>query len=423
MQTVSTVPVKKKQPGIWRRLLERPQQVWIRKAMFQIHLWAGIIVGLYVIAIGISGSILVFKEDLMPRPRIAVDPVDLKACTPEKLIHAANQANLAFPKYNAFLTACPQEANPFYLITVREKPKPGARKAGPPQKGMGGPRPKQLAVYVHPHTGEVTGSADREESWVEWMEDFHFNLLSGRQGRLWNGIGGAVLLALTITGMILWWPGIKTWTRALLLDFRRSWKRINWDLHSVVGFWTVFFSLMWATTGMYFTWPQLFRTPIEMISPSVTANYPGEQMRKIGQRPAAPEAPLDVLAVLKKSQEISTDGYLEGYFYGMGRKPIFTVYMARGRMGDYSNTDFIYFDQHTGDHLYTWHRGKNQSMGDWLLWLIAPLHFGTSWGYGVKWAWFVLGLIFPLLTITGFIMYWNRYLGKKWKKLRQPKAA
>lgn len=423
LQTVTT-PEKKKAPlSVWRRLIERPQQVWFRRAMFQIHLWAGIIVGLYIIAIGISGSILVFKEELMPRPRVNVGPVDLKACTPEKLTAAVDRVHEAFPRHTAFLTACPQEANPLYLITVREKPKPGSRPPGPPQKGVPFERPKQLSVYVHPHTGEVLGSADREESWLEWMEDFHFNLLSGRQGRLWNGIGSSVLLALTLTGLILWWPGIKTWTRALVLDFHRSWKRINWDLHSVIGFWTIFFSLMWATTGMYFTWPQLFTVPINKLSPPVTASYPAQEMRKISQRPAAPEAPPDVLAILKKSVEISTDGHLEGYFYGMGRKPIFTVYMARGRMGDYSNTDFIYFDQHTSEHLYTWHRGKNQTLGDWLLWLVAPLHFGTSWGSGVKWAWFTLGLIFPLLTITGFIMYWNRYLGKKWKLWRKVKTA
>jgi uncharacterized iron-regulated membrane protein len=86
-------------------------------------------------------------------------------------------------------------------------------------------------------------------------------------------------------------------------------------------------------------------------------------------------------------------------------------------MGDYSNTDLIYFDQHTGEHLLTWHRGKDQTLGDWLVWLVAPLHFGTSWGLAVKWAWFVIGLVLPLLAITGFIMYWNRYLSKKVRRM------
>ena len=116
---------------------------------------------------------------------------------------------------------------------------------------------------------------------------------------------------------------------------------------------------------------------------------------------------------MHESQELSPDGSLEKYFYGSGPRAVFTVYVARGRMGGYSNTDFLYFDQNTGDHLFTWRRGKNRTLGDWLVWLVAPLHFGTSWGISVKWTWLVLGLVLPLLTITGFLMSGNRYLSKK----------
>lgn len=395
-----------------QRVLRQPQQLWIRKAMFQIHLWTGIIVGLYIVAIGISGSILVFKEELMPRPDVRVPAVDLRSCTPEKLVSVVERVQKTYPDKDAFLTACPQEANPLYLTTIREKIKHPGRPTGP------GEHRDQLAVYSHPVTGEVIGSANREESWVSWMEELHVNILLGRSGRLWNGIGAATLLALVISGIAIWWPGVQKWKRALVLDLRCGWKRINWDLHNVTGFWTVAFTLMWALTGMYFTWPWLFTTPIGKVSAIVTASYPAAEMRKLAQRPLRPEAPLDVLAVLKKSQQISPDGSLEGYFYGSGPKPIFTVYMARGRMGDYSSTDFIYFDQRSGEHLYTWHRGRNQTLGDWLVWLVAPLHFGTSWGLAVKWLWFVLGLVLPLLTITGFIMYWNRYLGRRFRSLR-----
>lgn len=406
LSTEIDAAVKPARKTFWQRALRQPQQLFLRKAMFQIHLWTGIIVGLYIVAIGISGSILVFKEELMPRPSVSVPALNVHDCTPEKLVSVVDRVRKAYPDKEAFLTACPQEANPLYLTTIREPRKRGRAQGGPPQPV------EQLAVYSHPVTGDVIGDANREESWVNWMEELHVNILLGRSGRLWNGIGAATLLALTITGLILWWPGIRTWKRALLLDFRRGWKRINWDLHNVTGLWTLLFTLIWALTGMYFTWPWLFTTPINKVSTIVTANYPAEAMRKLGQRPRTSEAPLNVLAVLQKSQEISPDGILEGYFYGSGPKPIFTVYMARGRMGDYSNTDFIYFDQHTGEHLLTWNRGKNQTLGDWLIWLVAPLHFGTSWGLAVKWAWFVIGLVLPLLAITGFIMYWNRYLSK-----------
>ena len=139
--------------------------------MFQVHLWTGLIVGLYIVAIGISGSILVFKEELMPRPDVSVPAVDLRSCTPEKLVSVVERVQRAYPDKEAFLTACPQEADPFYLTTIREK--------GKAPRGSRTPR-EQLAVYSHPITGEVIGTANREESWVNWVEELHVNLLLRR---------------------------------------------------------------------------------------------------------------------------------------------------------------------------------------------------------------------------------------------------
>jgi uncharacterized iron-regulated membrane protein len=433
-----TISAHKTAKGLLGRFIERPRQTWLRKAAFQIHLWAGLLVALYIIAISVSGSILVFKEELMPKPRVNVGYVDYKACTANQLIHAMDVANTAIPGMQAFLASCPTPANSLFTVTVRPQPKQSASQV----RGGGGQRLPQRTVYLHPHNLTVLGDADREASWVEIVEQFHVNLLLGRGGRLWNGIGASVLLALTVTGMILWWPGIKNWTRGLKLNFRKSWKRINFDLHSTLGFWTVFFTLTWALTGMYFTWPKLFTTPIGKISPVVTASYPALQIREAarriqpqgiqhGTRRVGPDnsqaliqgsslqdMPVHVREMITEAQRQSPHGRLEGVFYGIGPRPMFTIYMARGILGDYSNTDFVYFDQRSGQWLYTWHRGQNHTLGDWLVWLIAPLHFGTSWGQTVKVLWALLGLALPLLTITGMLMYWNRWLGKRWSALR-----
>jgi uncharacterized iron-regulated membrane protein len=413
---ISALPTPRKK-GFIRRLIEKPQQVWLRKAFFQVHLWSGVIVALYIIAIGISGSILVFKDELQPKPRVSTGKLDYHACTAQSLTRAMDLANTAMPNMKAFLASCPTPANGLYTITVREQTKrtPGAR--GPrPQEGRERQKLAQRTVYIHPETWQVAGINDLDASWLEFVEQFHVNLLLGRNGRLWNGIGAACLLGLTLTGLVLWWPGLRNWTRGIKLDFSRSWKRINWDLHSVMGFWTIFFTLTWALTSMYFTWPKLFTTPMEQISKATTAIYPGAQMRDLMRLPPGPDAPLNVAAMIKEAQRQSPRGHLEGVFYGQGPKPIFTIYMAKGVMGDYSNADFVYFEQRSNRHLYTWRRGDNHTLGDWFIWLIAPLHFGTTWGEGVKVVWALLGLALPALTITGLIMYWNRWLGKRWSR-------
>jgi uncharacterized iron-regulated membrane protein len=451
--------VKKSKASLLRRMIERPQQVFLRKAFFQVHLWAGILLALYVIAIGVSGSILVFKEELMPKTRVHVGTVDYKACTAATLTQAMDAANAASPGMKAFLASCPTPANSLYTVTVRALPQ---RSAGGVQgEGSRGSKLMQRAVYLDPHTLAVVGDADREASWVETVEQFHVNLLLGRGGRLWNGIGASVLLVITLSGLVLWWPGIKNWTRGLKLDFRKSWKRINFDLHSAMGMWTVFFTLTWALTGMYFTWPKIFTTPMQKISHFETAQYPAAQIKaaqaklRIGgmgeaRRPqnedrmdvAPPSVPaptvaagvgtggprsrslqsqtqalVDVAGMITTAQRESPDGHLEGIFYGSGPKAMFTIYMARGILGDYSSTDFVYLDQRSGKLLYTWHRGQNHTIADWYVWLIAPLHFGTSFGQSFKVFWALMGLGLPGLTVTGLLMYWNRWLSKRWRSV------
>src|SRR6187455_1532633 len=48
----------------WQQWLRQPQSVGLRKALFQIHLWSGIGIGIYVVLISISGSLLVYRNEL-----------------------------------------------------------------------------------------------------------------------------------------------------------------------------------------------------------------------------------------------------------------------------------------------------------------------------------------------------------------------
>ena len=48
----------------WQRWLHHPESLWVRKAFFQIHLWVGVGAGLYIIAMSISGSMIVYREQL-----------------------------------------------------------------------------------------------------------------------------------------------------------------------------------------------------------------------------------------------------------------------------------------------------------------------------------------------------------------------
>jgi len=82
-----------------------------------------------------------------------------------------------------------------------------------------------------------------------------------------NAIGGFLLAALCFTGIIVWWPGLGSWRRALTISASAGWKRFVYDLHSVVGIWTFAILLMWGLTGGYFVFPQPFRAAITFFTP------------------------------------------------------------------------------------------------------------------------------------------------------------
>lgn len=61
---IPTDAVEDGRAGWWQRWLWRPKSTWIRKAIFQIHLWSGLLLGLYVVVVCASGSAIVFRNDI-----------------------------------------------------------------------------------------------------------------------------------------------------------------------------------------------------------------------------------------------------------------------------------------------------------------------------------------------------------------------
>ncbi|MDG1851280.1 MAG: PepSY domain-containing protein, partial [Gammaproteobacteria bacterium] len=45
----------------WQRWVQAPNTTFFRRALFQIHLWLGIALGLYILVISVSGSAVVLR--------------------------------------------------------------------------------------------------------------------------------------------------------------------------------------------------------------------------------------------------------------------------------------------------------------------------------------------------------------------------
>jgi uncharacterized iron-regulated membrane protein len=69
-----------------------------------------------------------------------------------------------------------------------------------------------------------------------------------------------------LTGAVVWWPGVARWRRSLGIKWRSGWRRVNWDLHSALGFWLFAFMLMWGISGWYLGMPEPLTNFVERFS-------------------------------------------------------------------------------------------------------------------------------------------------------------
>jgi uncharacterized iron-regulated membrane protein len=209
----------------------------------------GLGIGLYVLVISISGSAIIYRRELMRNSSLkrVVVAESGRRMSAEEL---TQQAQRAYPTYevdNIREAQAPDE--PDDVVLERDH--------------------KRIERLFDPYTGSDLGDPHSMiQRVVEWLVDLHDNLLAGQTGRLVNGVGSCLITLLSITGAVLWWPGIKSWRRSITINWNTNWPRVNWDLHSAIGFWCWLFVMVWGISGIYFCFPAVFTPRIHLFGGS-----------------------------------------------------------------------------------------------------------------------------------------------------------
>ena len=232
----------------WERWKTRPQNIVLRKALFQVHLWSGIGLGLYIALMSVSGSALVFRREmartLAREPCVSVGPG--ARMTEDELRQAAARA---YPGYQVTRVSVRKNAGQAADITL-------ARSG------------KTLQRLFNPYTGADLGdSISFGFRSLLWLADLHDTLLLAQTGRQVNAAGGILTLLLSLTGAVIWWPGIDSWRRSLNFRWRKNPKGFNWTLHSALGFWSFVFFFLWSFSGIYLSIPAAFNKVVDFVEP------------------------------------------------------------------------------------------------------------------------------------------------------------
>lgn len=348
------------------------------------HLWLGLALSLYLFVLGLTGSILVFRPEIdalrLPAEWREVDPTHR---APVSTVIA--QLTAAYPRARLVSLSAPGPNSPTFTATLAER--------------------GRTVVASDPASGAVLGPVPPSVAWLTFVRRLHETLLLDGPGRTVNGVGAALLLLLAATGLVTWWPGLSRWWRALYVDLRFGWRRINFDLHRAAGIWALVLITGWAATGIYFGWTRQVFALVNRWSPVVSARPPA-----VAAEPDDSAVAPGIDALIATASTLDPGTRWSGIFFPYSRRAPIEIIMQRPDGDGREYQDTIYFNPSTGAHLATWRYGVNRSVGDWVIWLQVPLHVGTSWGLAVKVLWALAGLVLPLLASTGLVMYWNRVL-------------
>jgi uncharacterized iron-regulated membrane protein len=372
--------------SFFHTFIHHPHRLWVRRALFQIHLWVGVLLSLYLVTIALTGSLLVFRSEFK-RARL---PKELGAYDAGRVAPIASvlaRFGEMYPGGTLDNVQMPSAQMPAFVLSGKD----------------GGQRP--ISLVADPVSAQPRL---QPRTWVDWVYDLHVYLLLGRTyGMQVNGVGAAGLLLLTATGLFLWWPGVKLWARGLRIGLGRSWRRINFDAHNAIGFWTLLIVFWWALSGVYFAWYQEVTAAVAFVSPL-------RGMRSPGPAEAGTTAGRATLRqVLGAVHAASPEGRLFSLSDpALCSSRVYALLDLRSA-GDFSHRDIVTVSTADARVLSVWHYGRNESAGDWVLWAMHPMHFGTLWGMAFKVIWAGCGVTLAVLTVTGLLMYWNRFLRHK----------
>jgi uncharacterized iron-regulated membrane protein len=218
----------------------------VRRALFQIHLWIGIGIGLYILVICVSGSLIVFRRELDRAlcPRVIMVPNLGRRLTDAQL---EAKARAAYPRLDYKQVQIQTARAPGMAVEVWF---------------VGGTF--RIERLFNPYTGaNLNDTVACEPRFVTWIADLHDNLTRGRFGLRLNGVGAILVVVMGLSGLVLWWPGRRRWRHSITLHRNVNGRRFIRELHSVAGIWLFLLIILWTVTGIYFAFPAPFNALTE----------------------------------------------------------------------------------------------------------------------------------------------------------------
>lgn len=396
-----------------------------------IHLYLSLAAGLIIFISCLTGTILVFEEEVEHSihheryfvtagqqrfPLVQLTDNALKEKPKSKLVSVKTYTDAA--RTVEVSISVPEKKDKKDAGRKSENKIANEGKAGEKKGGKSQGRKPTLTAYVNPYTGEVIDVVNRRESFFFTVESIHRWLLGGKDsiGQTIVGISTFFFLFILITGIILWWPKTKNiFNQRVKIKWSGGWKRLNHDLHIVTGFYLAIFLIVISLTGLVMAFNWMNKGIFTLTGSKMENPEPPAAIYQAGIKPINVDS---VYAIIKSVNDVE-------YFTIRMPKDSASVYTVNAlpvkAIETAGDTYFIdpYSGKTAGKLLYA-----DKNNGQKIRSIVKPLHTGSIYGLPTKVISFIICLLSLSFPVTGVIMWLNRLKGekKKSKKEKQPLA-
>lgn len=361
----------------------------MKKIFNKIHLWIGLIVGSIIIIIALTGCIYAFQEEIqnLSQDFRFVEKENKAFLAPSEIVKIAQRE---LPKKELHAIMYKSKSHAVSAIFYGEN--------------------YYDIIYINPYSGKVLKVNDENSGFFHFILEGHFYLwLPEHIGQPVVAISTLLFLVLIISGIYLWWPRNKN-ARKQRFKYKMdgSWKRKNYDLHSVTGFYICVFALIFTITGLVWGFQWFSNSYYSLITGGKTMIHYKEPVSSIKYKTNFSKSTLD-LVWEKMNRENPNAKWIE--VHPPHNKKAVIAANSNPDLGTYWKTDYRYFDQYSMKeidvkHLYG--RFKNLSDGDKLMRMNYDIHVGGVFGLMGKILAFLISLLISTMPISGFLIWKGR---------------
>lgn len=348
----------------------------------KVHLWIGIIIGLFFSLSGLSGSILVFDDELDMYFNANLWRVEPQSDV-MRLDEATHKVQSYFTGHAVLLARLPREPDHSIEYWIKKNE-------------------VLEQVYVDPWTLEILGRRDEHAGFLGFLHDLHVHLLADDDGLFVNGILGLILLLTVLTGLWLAWPGWRKLVNALRVP-RKSTRFASWfALHRSAGLISMLLLFVVALTGA----AMVFYKPTNAALVAVFGG-PG-----LSEPPLIEHIEPHDIQKLPSTLLRTAESEIPGANATWLRFPVkpempFVVRLKYPDDSHPNGTSYVALNSFSGDVMMA-HDAKSSGTGQQIADMKYPLHIGTAAGLSGRMLIFVTGFIPTILFVTGIYTWWFR---------------